>query len=120
MYKDRMNAIVFTQPPFEAAEISNREFADFLKLRARSYETSAEKIDTLLAAPEVDDTKADVRRENFIAESDTASNSATSELTPRKVVCPTFSGGVDPWEELLLPMTYTRILDFFEENVTSY
>ena len=92
----------------------------FLRLKARSWETSQTETGTLIASPDINGSaviETKLEKMNISGDETGSANESTDSsdtIIQRKVVCPTYSSGVDRWEELILSDIYLRILAFFE------
>ena len=123
IYRDKIKAIALLQPPVEQGDVLDFDLTQFLRLKARSWETSQAEIDTLVASPDIDDSatintklkKMEVNDDETRITDDTTDSSET--VMQRKVICPTYSSGVERWEELILSKVYLRVLDFFQTFV---
>lgn len=119
-FKDRIKGIAFLQPSIEQSDILDFDLMQFLRAKARSWETSQAEIGTLIASPDVYNgatLNAQLKKmesNNDEIESTDEATDSSDIMVQRKVICPTHSSGVDRWEELILSKTYLRVLDFFE------
>ena len=125
-YKHKIEAIALLQPSIEEGDVLDFDLAQFLKSNARSWEASEAEVGTLIASAEtgddaIIDTKLnkltlDVNEDDIEGQSADSASDSSDVVMQRKVVCPTYSGGVYPWEELILPTVYKRVLDFLEAS----